>query len=61
MLFGVLSIIMDIFKIVSYVGYVHCDSAVKVAFPVVQLVFIITQVFHNTPLLLFSSTQNAVS
>lgn len=61
MLFGVLSIIMDIFKIVSYVGYVHCESAIKVAFPVVQLVFIIAQVFHNTPLLLFSSTQNAVS
>lgn len=44
MLFGLLSIIMDVFKIVSYVGYVHCDSAVKVAFPVVQLVFIVVQV-----------------
>lgn len=44
MLFGLLSIIMDIFKIASYVGYLHCDSAVKVAFPVVQLVFIIVQV-----------------
>lgn len=46
-LFGLLSIIMDIFKITSYVGYVHCDSAVKVAFPVVQLVFIVVQVFQN--------------
>lgn len=44
MLFGLLSIIMDIFKIASYVGYLHCDSAVKVAFPVVQLVFILVQV-----------------
>uniref|UniRef100_H3CWN6 Otopetrin 2 n=1 Tax=Tetraodon nigroviridis TaxID=99883 RepID=H3CWN6_TETNG len=44
-LFGVLSIIMDIFKIASYVGYVHCDSAVKVAFPVVQLVFIVVQTY----------------
>lgn len=44
MLFGLLSVIMDVFKIVSYVGYVHCDSAVKVAFPVVQLVFIVVQV-----------------
>uniref|UniRef100_A0A8C9YQX9 Otopetrin 2 n=1 Tax=Sander lucioperca TaxID=283035 RepID=A0A8C9YQX9_SANLU len=35
--FGMLSIIMDIFKIASYVGYLHCDSAVKVAFPVVNL------------------------
>lgn len=46
-LFGLLSIIMDVFKIVSYVGYVHCDSAVKVAFPVVQLVFIVVQVIKN--------------
>lgn len=43
-LFGLLSIIMDVFKIVSYVGYIHCDSAVKVAFPVVQLVFVFVQV-----------------
>lgn len=43
-IFGLLGIIMDIFKIASYVGYLHCDSAVKVAFPVVQLVFILVQV-----------------
>lgn len=62
MLFGLLSIIMDIFKIASYVGYIHCESGVKVAFPVVQLVFIIVQVFQNLlNLLLFSSRQKAVS
>ncbi|XP_063326749.1 proton channel OTOP2-like [Pelmatolapia mariae] len=44
-LFAVLSIIMDIFKIASYVGYLHCDSAVKVAFPVVQIVFIFVQTY----------------
>uniref|UniRef100_A0A8C7XZ02 Otopetrin 2 n=1 Tax=Oryzias sinensis TaxID=183150 RepID=A0A8C7XZ02_9TELE len=44
-LFGILSVIMDIFKIASYVGYLHCDSAVKVAFPVVQLVFVIVQTY----------------
>ncbi|XP_047427004.1 proton channel OTOP2-like isoform X2 [Mugil cephalus] len=44
-LFGLLSIIMDIFKIASYVGYLHCDSAVKVAFPVIQLVFIVVQTY----------------
>ncbi|XP_071329637.1 proton channel OTOP2-like [Trachinotus anak] len=44
-LFGLLSIIMDIFKIASYVGYLHCDSAVKVAFPVVQLVFLLVQTY----------------
>lgn len=60
-LFGLLSIIMDIFKIASYVGYVHCDSGVKVAFPVVQLVFIIVQVFQNTPVLMVSSMQNTAS
>lgn len=43
-MFGLLSIIMDIFKIVSYAGYLHCESAVKVAFPVVQLVFVFVQV-----------------
>ncbi|KAM9843744.1 proton channel OTOP2-like [Aulostomus maculatus] len=45
MLFGLLTIIMDIFKIASYVGYLHCDSAVKVAFPVIQLVFVLTQTY----------------
>ncbi|XP_059204847.1 proton channel OTOP2-like [Centropristis striata] len=44
-LFGLLSIIMDIFKIASYVGYLHCDSAVKVAFPVIQLIFVIMQTY----------------
>ncbi|KAL3987022.1 fms-related tyrosine kinase 3 [Sarotherodon galilaeus] len=44
-LFAVLSIIMDIFKIASYVGYLHCDSAVKVAFPVVQIFFIFVQTY----------------
>lgn len=55
MLFGVLSIIMDIFKIASYVGYLHCDSAVKVAFPVVQIVFIFVQVEMNNKMLLTTS------
>ncbi|XP_072224558.1 proton channel OTOP2 [Leuresthes tenuis] len=45
MLFGLLSIIMDIFKIASYVGYLHCDSGIKVAFPVVQLVFVLVQTY----------------
>uniref|UniRef100_A0A8C6WLG1 Otopetrin 2 n=1 Tax=Neogobius melanostomus TaxID=47308 RepID=A0A8C6WLG1_9GOBI len=44
-LFGILSFIMNIFKITSYVGYLHCDSAVKVAFPVVQIVFITVQTY----------------
>ncbi|KAM4530526.1 proton channel OTOP2-like [Odontesthes bonariensis] len=44
-LFGLLSLLMDIFKIASYVGYLHCDSAVKVAFPVVQAVFLFVQTY----------------
>uniref|UniRef100_A0A3Q1H2C3 Otopetrin-2-like n=1 Tax=Acanthochromis polyacanthus TaxID=80966 RepID=A0A3Q1H2C3_9TELE len=44
-LFGLLSFLMDIFKIVNYVGYLHCDSAVKVAFPVVQAVFLFVQTY----------------
>ncbi|XP_071389895.1 proton channel OTOP2-like [Centroberyx affinis] len=44
-LFGLLSLIMDIFKIANYVGYLHCDSAVKVAFPVVQAVFLFVQTY----------------
>ncbi|XP_043955703.1 proton channel OTOP2 [Gambusia affinis] len=49
LLFGILSIIMDVFKIASYVGYLHCDpsvaSNVKVVFPVVQIVFVVVQTY----------------
>ncbi|XP_068435272.1 proton channel OTOP2-like [Clinocottus analis] len=44
-LFGVLSIVMDIFKIASYAGYLHCESGVKIAFPLVQLVFVLVQTY----------------
>uniref|UniRef100_A0AAZ3Q290 Otopetrin 2 n=1 Tax=Oncorhynchus tshawytscha TaxID=74940 RepID=A0AAZ3Q290_ONCTS len=44
-LFGLCSLIMDVFKIANYVGYLHCDSAVKIAFPVVQAVFILVQTY----------------
>lgn len=43
-LFGFLSLLMDIFKIANYVGYLHCDSAVKVALPVIQALFLFIQV-----------------
>ncbi|XP_068574666.1 proton channel OTOP2-like isoform X1 [Cebidichthys violaceus] len=45
LLFGLLSLLMDTFKIATYVGYLHCDSAVKVAFPVVQAVFLFVQTY----------------
>uniref|UniRef100_A0A4W5MVF1 Otopetrin 2 n=1 Tax=Hucho hucho TaxID=62062 RepID=A0A4W5MVF1_9TELE len=44
-LFGICSLIMDVFKIANYVGYLHCDSAVKIVFPVVQSVFILVQTY----------------
>ncbi|XP_072550080.1 proton channel OTOP2 [Salminus brasiliensis] len=44
-LFGVCSLIMDVFKIAYYVGYAHCDSPVKIVFPVVQAVFILVQTY----------------
>ncbi|XP_077353448.1 proton channel OTOP2-like [Festucalex cinctus] len=44
-LFGLLSLLMDIFKMANYIGYLHCDSAVKVAFPAVQAVFLFTQTY----------------
>ncbi|XP_029996851.1 proton channel OTOP2-like [Sphaeramia orbicularis] len=44
-LFGLLSLLMDVFKICTSVGYLHCDSAVKVAFPVVQAVFLFVQTY----------------
>ncbi|XP_065119748.1 proton channel OTOP2 [Paramisgurnus dabryanus] len=44
-LFGICSVIMDIFKIVYYVGYAQCESPVKIAFPVVQAVFVIVQTY----------------
>lgn len=43
-LFGICSLIMDVFKIAFYVGLVHCDSPVKIAFPAVQAMFILVQV-----------------
>uniref|UniRef100_A0A8C9YTM2 Otopetrin 2 n=2 Tax=Sander lucioperca TaxID=283035 RepID=A0A8C9YTM2_SANLU len=45
LLFGFLSFLIDIFKIATYVGYLHCDAAVKVAFPVVQAVFLFVQTY----------------
>ncbi|XP_046894671.1 proton channel OTOP2 [Hypomesus transpacificus] len=44
-LFGICSLIMDIFKIANYVGFLHCDSAVKIIFPVVQALFILVQTY----------------
>ncbi|KAK2915814.1 hypothetical protein Q8A67_000188 [Cirrhinus molitorella] len=44
-LFGICSVIMDIFKIIYYVGRIHCESPVKIAFPAVQALFVIVQTY----------------
>ncbi|XP_030645553.1 proton channel OTOP2 [Chanos chanos] len=44
-LFGLCSLIMDVFKIANYVGYLHCESAVKIIFPSVQAVFMLVQTY----------------
>ncbi|XP_017316544.1 proton channel OTOP2 [Ictalurus punctatus] len=44
-LFGICSLIMDVFKTAFYVGLVHCDSPVKIIFPVVQAMFVLVQTY----------------
>ncbi|XP_016310483.1 otopetrin-2-like [Sinocyclocheilus anshuiensis] len=44
-LFGGCSVIMDIFKMIYYVGRIHCESPVKIAFPAVQALFVIVQTY----------------
>ncbi|KAK3552942.1 hypothetical protein QTP86_029653, partial [Hemibagrus guttatus] len=44
-LFGICSLIMDVFKVAFYVGHVHCDSPVKIVFPAVQAMFILVQTY----------------
>lgn len=43
-LFGICSLIMDVFKIAYYVGFAHCNSPVYIVFPVTQAIFILVQV-----------------
>ncbi|MGH0145450.1 UNVERIFIED_CONTAM: hypothetical protein FKN15_059882 [Acipenser sinensis] len=44
-LFGVASLIMDVFKIGYSTGKLNCESPVKVTFPLVQLVFVVVQTY----------------
>nr|XP_023672308.1 otopetrin-2-like [Paramormyrops kingsleyae] len=44
-LFGGCSLIMDVFKIANYVGYMHCESPMMVVYPAVQAVFILVQTY----------------
>ncbi|KAK1162305.1 proton channel OTOP2-like [Acipenser oxyrinchus oxyrinchus] len=44
-LFGVASLIMDVFKTGFSTGKLNCESPVKVTFPLVQLVFVVVQTY----------------
>ncbi|KAL0993491.1 hypothetical protein UPYG_G00108730 [Umbra pygmaea] len=44
-LFAICSLLMDVFKIANYIGYLHCDSAVKIVFPALQIIFILVQTY----------------
>ncbi|XP_062875076.1 proton channel OTOP2 isoform X2 [Trichomycterus rosablanca] len=44
-LFGICSLIMDVFKIAFYVGFAHCNSPVYIVFPVLQAIFILVQTY----------------
>lgn len=44
MLFGICTLIMDIFKTGYYSSFFECQSAIKILHPVIQAVFVIIQV-----------------
>ncbi|XP_069460648.1 proton channel OTOP2 [Ambystoma mexicanum] len=44
-LFGVCTLVLDVFKIGHYIGYISCESPIKILFPVVQAVFAIIQTY----------------
>ncbi|XP_055008819.1 proton channel OTOP2-like isoform X2 [Boleophthalmus pectinirostris] len=46
-MFGILSLLMDVLKISNYVGYIDCDSdaAIKIASPVIQALFLFVQTY----------------
>ncbi|XP_041432698.1 proton channel OTOP2 isoform X1 [Xenopus laevis] len=44
-LFGVCSLVLDILKIGKSVTLIHCESPVKIAHPVIQVVFVVIQTY----------------
>ncbi|XP_069510948.1 proton channel OTOP2-like [Ambystoma mexicanum] len=45
LLFGICTIVLDGFKIGHYVGYISCVSLLRIIFPVIQVVFVIVQMY----------------
>lgn len=44
MLFGICSLVMDVFKTGYYSSFLECQSAIKILHPLIQAVFVIVQV-----------------
>ncbi|KAJ1130004.1 hypothetical protein NDU88_008362 [Pleurodeles waltl] len=44
-LFGLCTLLLDVFKIGYYIGYIECESPIKIVYPAVQLVFVILQTY----------------
>lgn len=44
MLFGICTLIMDVFKTGYYSSFLECQSAIKILYPLTQAVFVIVQV-----------------
>lgn len=44
MLFGICTLVMDVFKIGYYSSFFECQSAIKILHPLIQAVFVIVQV-----------------
>ncbi|XP_078510608.1 proton channel OTOP2-like [Lissotriton helveticus] len=44
-LFGLCTLVLDVFKIGYYIGYIECESPIKLVYPAVQLVFVILQTY----------------
>lgn len=44
MLFGICTLVMDVFKTGYYSSFFECQSAIKILHPLAQAVFVIVQV-----------------
>lgn len=44
MLFGICTLVMDVFKTGYYSSFLECQSAIKILHPLTQAVFVIVQV-----------------
>lgn len=46
-MFGVLTLVMDVFKTGYYSSFSHCLTAIKITYPIVQAMFVIVQVSED--------------